>query len=186
MKRLAALTLAGSLALTGAAGAQIASGGVGLQGDQPMDATAEAFERVEGQCLVVMTGNVEVVQGANRLRSPRLDVHYTRPAAGGRCGQDVDRIVAAGPVYYVTPTQNARGDNALFNAADDRIVMTGNVVLTQGRDVLTGERLIVNTRTNDAAMQNGGGNGRVRAVIFPNAARRPAGQAAPAPARPAG
>lgn len=175
MRRLLGIGLA--LALPAAALAQIASPGPGpgLQGDQPMDASADSFDRRNGGCLLVMTGSVEIVQGANRLRAPRLDIFY-KPGAGGgqsRCGDDVDRIVAAGPVFYVTPTQNARGNGATFDGDAETITMTGDVVLTQGRDVLTGNRLVFNTRTNDARMESGGGSGRVRAVIFPNSTNRP-------------
>ncbi len=182
MKRVSALVLTAVLSLAGAGQAQPTRGaGPGLQGDQPMDVTADEFDRRNGGCLLVMTGNVEILQGGNRLRSPRLDVTYKPGAAGGGCSDQTDRIQAQGPVYYVTPTQNARGDAATFDGDAETIVMTGNVILTQGRDVLTGARLTFNTRTNDARMESGGGSGRVRAVIFPSG--RPA---AATPARPAG
>ncbi len=179
MKRFAAVGLTLALGLSGAASAQPAPGpGVGLQGDQPMDASSESFERVESRCLLVMTGAVEIVQGQNRLRAPRLDIYYKQGAGSGqsRCADDVDRIVAQGPVFYVTPTQNARGNAATFDGDAETITMTGDVVLTQGRDVLTGNRLVFNTRTNDARMESGGGSGRVRAVIFPNSTNRPGAQ----------
>lgn len=173
MRTVVAATLA--LALSGAALAQAPrTPGVGLQGDQPMDVSSDSFERVESRCLLIMNGSVEIVQGTNRLRAPRLDIHYNRN--GSSCSDDVDRIEAQGPVYYVTPTQNARGNAATFNGAAETITMTGDVVLTQGRDVLTGQRLVFNTRTNDARLE-AGGSGRVRAVIYNNgrpAAARPA------------
>jgi len=181
MKTIAATLLTTALLLGGATQAQApASPGRGLQGDQPMDISSDSFDRQETRCLLVMSGNVEVLQGGNRLRAPRLDIYYKQ--GGGACSQDVDRIQAQGPVYYVTPTQNARGDAATFDGDAERIVMTGNVVLTQDRDVLTGNRLTFNTRTNDARMESGGGNGRVRAVIFPSQTRRPAAPPAPRPA----
>lgn len=184
MTRTTAFLLSAALLAVGPVQAQTsapASGlSRGLQSDQPMDVSSEAFERVESRCQTILTGNVEILQGQNRLRSPRLDVFYSPSARAGSnaCGDDVARIEATGPVYYVTPQQNARGDAATFLGPEEQIIMTGNVVLTQGQDVLTGQRLVVNTRTNDARMEAGGG--RVRAVIFPS--NRPPAAPAAAPA----
>jgi lipopolysaccharide export system protein LptA len=45
------------------------------------------------------------------------------------------------------------------------VVVTGDVILTQGKNVLTGNRLVYNVRTESARME--GGNGRVQGVFYP-------------------
>lgn len=194
MKSAVGLICAAALLAGSAAIAQSPGGGIGIQGNQPLDVTGDAFDYDGGECRATYTGNVEMIQGTARMRSPRVDTYFGRtgatatPAAGGansRCGGDVQRIEMAGTFYYVSPEQQARSDHATYTAANDTIVLTGNVVLTQGQNVMTGARATINTRTNDARVESGPSaqsNGRVRAVIFPNGASQPG--AARAPARP--
>ena len=51
----------------------------------------------------------------------------------------------------------------------DMVTMTGNVVLTQGANVVHGERLIVNLKSRQAHMEGG----RVQTVITPRASAKP-------------
>ena len=176
----AAALLASALALGGAQ-AQI-------QGDAPVDISADLFEGYNAQGLAVWRGAVEVVQAQTRLRCSELRAQF-RQAAGGAAQPgvaaswgDIQTLTCTGPVYYVTPTQSARGDNAVYEGASETITMTGNVVVTQGQNVATGDRAIINTRTNDSRLEataRGGGSGRVRTVLYPEN-NRPAGAAPPA------
>ena len=79
---------------------------------------------------------------------------------------------ADGPVYYVTPQQNARGDHATYTAADNSMVLTGNVVLVQDKNVMQGDKLTVDTKTNHAVLvsNNRGATAgkRVRGVFYPS------------------
>ena len=69
-----------------------------------------------------------------------------RNAAG-----DPDRVEATGTVYFVTPTQSMRGDRAVYTINNGEVVVTGNVILTQGQNVLTGGRLNYNGNTDAPA-----------------------------------
>lgn len=188
MKSVYGVVLAAALMAGTAAFAQSIAPNSGIQGDAPLDISSESFAYDGGACRVTYTGNVEMIQGQSRMRSPRVDAYYPRLApaqAGGsaRCGAEVERIEAAGPVFYVTPEQQARGNHGVFTAANDTIVLTGDVVLTQGQNVMTGARAVMNTRTRDARVESGANNGRVRSVLFPD--RTQARPAQAAPARPA-
>lgn len=169
------------LLVAGAASAQGPAPVTGMQGDAPADISAETFVYESADCRATYQGNVEMIQGQARLRSPRVDAYYTRVASpqGGapRCGTEVDRIEAAGPVYYVTPEQSATADRGVFTQANETIVLTGNVVLTQGQNVMTGARAVMNTRTRDARVESGPASqsrGRVRSVLFPDRTQQPA------------
>ena len=169
-----------------------------------VDYSADQVERVTSQCLITLSGAAEVVQGQSRLRAHTIAIKsHTKPgaatgapASGGAPdagGQDncgaTDRMTADGEVYYVTPTQTARGDHAVYSADDGKIVMTGNVVAVQGKDVLTGESLTIDVNTRNARI-NGAGGKRVRGVIYTNqtggiaAPGAPAAAASPAAAPP--
>lgn len=147
----AALTLA---ALPGATGAQTRPS----DADAPVSFGADSGEYTsEGFAL---RGRAEVVQGRNRLRANALQ--------GFTTGGDLRRIEASGDVYFVTPDQTMRGDRAVYDLTNDTVVVTGDVILTQGQNVLTGARLTYNTRTEQARIEGGSGQGgRIRGVFYP-------------------
>jgi lipopolysaccharide export system protein LptA len=188
MNRPAALFTCTILALAAplAASAQIAPSGHG-----PVDVTADQLEVQQGQCLANWSGNAEALQDTSRLRADSLKI-YNHPLGGGggqSCGQ-LDRMEADGQVYYVTPSQVVKSDHAVYTAADTTIVMTGDVVAAQGKNVIAGSRLMINTNTGVATMETGvtgrGAKGRVRGVLYPNNAggSGPSGLAAPVPPPP--
>ena len=170
-----------------AAMAQIAPAGRG-----PVDVTADQLEVQQGQCLANWSGNAEALQDTSRLRADSLKIFNRQPGAGGggqACGA-LDRMEADGQVYYVTPSQVVKADHAIYTASDTTIVMTGDVVAAQGKNVIAGSRLMINTNTGVATMATGatgrGVKGRVRGVLYPNNAggSGPGGMAPPVPPPP--
>lgn len=132
-------------------------------GDGAIAFGADAGEATEtGYSL---RGRAEVVQGTNRLRANAITIQ----APNG----DFQRVEASGEVYFVTPEQTIRGDRAVYTLASNEVVVTGDVILTQGQNVLTGGRLVYNTRTRSARMDSGGG--RIRGVFYPNSTRSAGG-----------
>jgi lipopolysaccharide export system protein LptA len=160
-------TLAVALALVApnCALAQIAPAGHG-----PVDVTADQLEVQQGQCLANWSGNAEALQDTSRLRADSLKI-YNHQLGGQACGP-LDRMEADGQVYYVTPSQVVKADHAVYTAADTTIVMTGDVVAAQGKNVIAGAKLVINTNTGVATMVTGvtgrGAKGRVRGVLFPD------------------
>ncbi|MEJ6790388.1 LptA/OstA family protein [Brevundimonas sp. BR2-1] len=124
--------------------------------DAPISFGADSGEYVGN--TVTLRGRAELIQGQNRLRADRVS---------GLSQTGESRIEAAGNVYFVTPEQTIRGDSAVYTTADDMIVVTGDVILTQGQNVLTGSRLTYNVRTRTARIEAGGQGGRIRGVFYP-------------------
>src|ERR1700694_3812687 len=170
MKRTAAVLLSlAFLALpAGAAIAQLAPAANG-----PIDVSADQLGVQNRQCLASYKGSVEALQGTSRLRADTLDV-YAKPGggqaspAGGpstKCG-DIDRLIADGSVYYATPQEVVKGDHAVYLADDKTITVTGDVVISQGKNVGVGNRLVIKTTTGQATMESDvkgrGQPGRVR------------------------
>ena len=184
MKRLAALLLLTAPLFAGTpALAQIAP-----SSNAPVDVTADELEVQNSQCLAIWRGSAEALQEQSRLRANVLNIYNKQRAGGsrqtgpnlgggGNCGT-LDRMEADGNVYYVTPTQVIKGDHAVYLADSRTITVTGDVVATQGKNVLTGARLVVNTDTGQATMvssvQGRGKSGRVRGVFYPNQGSAPA------------
>lgn len=142
----------------------------------PIDMSGDKTEVFSNEHKWVLTGNVEVVQGQNRLRSDRLVIYYRDKAdnhnhvvaasAGASGKGQIERAEAYGNVYLVTPTEVVRGDQAVYTADNDTTVVTGRVVLTRGESVAEGRRLVVN-RTTGAYTLEGDGGARPRVIIYP-------------------
>lgn len=105
-----------------------------------------------------LRGRAEVTQGTNRIRADAI--------RGFTNNGQLSRVEASGNVYFVTPDQSMRGNNAVYNLNDGTVVVTGDVVLTQGQNVLSGGRLVYNVRTETARIESAGN--RVRGVFYPS------------------
>jgi len=154
----------------------------------PVDVAADNQESINSKCIIIFTGNVEILQNRSRMRAQKVTIYSAKkptPDNANACG-NAQRMEAEGTVYLVSETQNARGDNAVFTFDNNIAVLTGNVVVTKGKDVATGDKLTVNTKTNDAKLEsNSPGKSaqrRVRAVFYQEDDKKtdaPAAQPAP-------
>ena len=128
-----------------------------FQSGQPIMWGADEVSRTP--TTLSLRGRAELTQGDSRIRANRVE--------GTIADGTLTRVEATGDVYFVTPEQTIRGDRAVYTPANDTIVLTGDVILTQGENVMTGGRLTYNTRTEAAEMDGGGQNGRVQGVFYP-------------------
>ena len=159
----AALIAVSAVVMVGPAGAQIAPGG------GPVAYGADDSEYIGSEGVFRLIGRAEMIQGENRLRADTIDM-FTTPNRTGGSGGDVREVVATGNVYFVTPTQVVRGDRAVYTASTDLVVITGDVILTQGENVMTGSRLTIVVSTNRATMDGApsASGSRVRGVFYPD------------------
>ena len=67
--------------------------------------------------------------------------------------QNIRRIEARGGVTVISKDQNASGDLGVYDLKKKTITLTGNVVVSQGKNVLHGERVVVDTTTGNAAFR---------------------------------
>jgi len=134
----------------------------------PIDITADAQDVINSQCLSTWSGAVEALQGRTRLRAERVSLYSVKK--GDTCGAS-DRMEAEGQVYFVTPERTVRADSAVYAFVSETITLTGNVIVVQGKSVVRGDRLVINTKTGQAQMSSNtkGRNkpGRVRGVFYP-------------------
>jgi lipopolysaccharide export system protein LptA len=181
-------------AVAAGAGAQ----GIATQSSAPMDISADSSTFVNNACESTWSGSAEVLQGTTRLRAAVIRAFFKKkpggasgaPASGGtaaaglpggpqsNCGA-TERIEAEGDVFYVTPDQTAHGDRAIYTADNDQIVMTGNVIVVQGKNVVHGDRLTIQVATREAQMASDakgrGSPNRVRGVFYSNQTGGPGG-----------
>lgn len=127
---------------------------------------------------VTLTGRVQLLQDTASLQADNVRITYTQSASGN--WDQLSRIDATGRIYYVVDDQVMRGDKAVYTQSNDTMVVTGDVILKQGQNVLTGQRLtyVVGIKKSTIDGAPSGQGGRVRGVFYPD------GTTAPTPARP--
>ena len=183
--RVAATALA--LMAGGEAWAQGAMSGVpnAMQGftqnrDQPIKIEAASLEMRDKKKEATFSGEVKVVQGDTTMTSKTLVVFYdsssgqatppapanskaakSAPMKSATPGPDgsssIKRLEAKGNVVVTQKDQVVTGDTAIFDTRANLITMVGGVVLTQCRNVLRGDRLLVDMTTGVSRVESDSG-----------------------------
>ena len=96
------------------------------------------------------------------------------------------RSEARGAVVVTQKEQTATGELGIFDMKANTVTLTGNVMMTQGKNVLRGEKLIVDLTSGVSRVESGkNGTGRVQGLFLPGSATPEAGAkpGTPAPAQ---
>jgi len=144
-------------------------GALGQNNGQPVHIDAMTLEIRDKDKTATFSGNVKVVQGDTTMRCRTLVVFYgpeegtdatksaaaptstgSQSAPGMPQGGNFRRAEARGDVTVVSKDQNASGDLGIYDMKTKTVTLTGNVVVSQGKNVVRGERVVVNTETGDA------------------------------------
>lgn len=157
MKRLGLLPLVLTLVLAGAAGAQPTGFGNGQDVKSPVEVTADLLQVDQKTGLAVFTGHVLIGQGEMRLSADKVTVTYAKDNQ-----QRISAFKAEGNVTLVSGNDAAEAKFADYDVSTGNIVLRGDVLLTQGQNVLSGETVTVNLGTGQASA-----SGRVRSVLQP-------------------
>jgi lipopolysaccharide export system protein LptA len=191
-----------ALIAAGDAGAQSAVQGVpnAMQGfsqnrDQPIQIEAASLEMRDKKKEATFAGNVKVVQGDTTMTSKILVVFYdsapapsaapapnskaaksapiqsATPGPGG--SSSIRRLEAKGSVVVTQKDQVVTGETAVFDTKANMITMLGGIVLTQGKNVLRGDKLLVDMTTGVSRVESD--TGRVQGLFISSG-----GQGAPA------
>lgn len=155
---LAALAICLSLApLASVAQQQVAFGGLKTNTKLPVEVTADSLSVNQTDGTATFTGNVLIVQGEMRLKAAQVDVTY-----GKTNTSKIDTLHATGGVTLVSATEAAESKVADYDVTAGKVVMTGDVLLTQGKNVMAGQKLTVDLTSGTGQM-----DGRVRTVLQP-------------------
>ena len=77
----------------------------------------------------------------------------------------VTQVYLDGRVLFASPTDAAEADAAVYTIASGEVVMTGDVLLTQGQTTISGNRLVYDLDAGTGSME-----GRVQTVFVPGKA----------------
>src|SRR5258705_55818 len=188
-----AVALALGMMAASKAGAQSTMKGVpnAMQGfsqnrDQPIQIEAASLEMRDKKKEATFAGNVKVVQGDTTMTSKTLVVFYdstpTPSAApapnskaaksapiqsatpGPRGSSSIRRLEAKGSGVVTQKDQVVTGETAGFDTKANMITMLGGIVLTQGKNVLRGDRLLVDMTTGVSRVESD--TGRVQGLFI--------------------
>ncbi len=167
LSRLGTLLAVGALLFPAALAAQEADGipfGTGVEHDpgQPVEISSDSLSVDQAAGTAHFRGAVVVGQGELRLAADEVEVLYAEGETPG--GGAVERIRATGAVTVTNGAEAAEAEEAVYRVATGTIEMTGDVVLTQGRNAISGDRLTIDLEGNVANME-----GRVQTIVVPDA-----------------
>lgn len=137
-----------------AQGAQIAFGDTRQDSGLPVEVTADSLSVDQSDGTAVFTGDVLIGQGEMRLSAPTVLVVYYRDQSG------IERLEATGGVTLVSGDDAAEARRADYNLETGLIELVGDVLLVQGPNALTADRMFVDTAAGTARM-----SGRVKTVL---------------------
>jgi lipopolysaccharide export system protein LptA len=155
--------------------------------DQPIQIESATLEMRDKKKEATFAGNVKVVQGDTTMTSKVLVVFYestpapapaatpanskaaakaapipaAAPGPGG--ASSIRRLEAKGSVRVTQKDQIVTGETAVFDTKTNLVTMLGGVVLTQGGNVLRGDRLMVDMTTGVSRVESD--SGRVQGLF---------------------
>jgi lipopolysaccharide export system protein LptA len=173
-------------------------GGLSQSSKDPIDIESDVLVVHDQQKYATFKGSVKAVQGTTTLRADQLDVHYVgggdklaigkgtaealpakatgdnaSAAAADSTEAKITKIEAKGNVIINSDQdQTTTSDWALYDVPAQMVTVGGNVVLTQGQNVLKGDRLVIDLKTGESRFENPGNTptgGRIRALFMPKA-----------------
>jgi len=132
--------------------------------------TADSCRFDMAQKQAVFTANVVVTSKGFSMRARELTVFFAK--SGGK----VERMLARGDVDIVSDGRTAKASQAEYVAEDDRLILTGSPLVTQGKDTVSGTTITLYRGSNRMDVE-----GRSRLIIGSEFGKG-AAPAAPTPA----
>jgi lipopolysaccharide export system protein LptA len=176
---LALITAGDAAAQSAVTGVPNAMQGFSQNRDQPIQIEAASLEMRDKKKEATFSGNVKVVQGDTTMTSKSLVVFYesnaapaSAPASNSRAAKSapiqastpgpggsssIRRLEAKGSVVVTQKDQVVTGETAVFDTKANLISMLGGVVLTQCKNVLRGDRLMVDMTTGVSRVESDSG-----------------------------
>lgn len=154
MKKLIALCTALFLANSAVAQTNVALGGLTVDTSAAIEVTADSLSVDQDTGTAIFDGNVIIGQGDLRITAGRVEVIY------GSDTSQIARLVASNGVTFVTATEAAEAQQADYDIETGELVLSGEVLLTQGASAISAGRMRINVTDGTAIM-----DGRVRTIL---------------------
>lgn len=160
---LGAFALGLVLSVSGATGVAAQGTGISLgisdhDSSQPVEITSEELSVDQNSGSATFTGNVIVGQGDITMTCDVMRVEYGPDPDTG--ANQIRVIRMSGGVTFVSTSDAAEADNAVYDLLGERLVMTGNVLVTQGTTALSSDKLTYDLNAGSGVME-----GRVKTIL---------------------
>jgi lipopolysaccharide export system protein LptA len=133
---------------------------------------------MRSKSLIVYYDQEAGAKNAKNKKAPSASMKAAMPGPGG--SSQIRKLEAKGGVVVKQKDQTVTGETGIFDMKSNTVTLLGGVVLTQGQNVLRGDRLVVNLATGVSRVEVGQG-GRVRALINSKSDSKSDGDAKGAP-----
>ncbi|CAA2137033.1 LPS export ABC transporter periplasmic protein LptC [Hyphomicrobium sp. ghe19] len=130
--------------------------------NSPYDVVSDKLDVDDVAKTALFTGNVSAVQGNISMRSQELTAFYTGNAGIGATGDNAAGGAAASLTHLTAKKkvvvtakdgQTATGDWAEVDVKKNITTLGGAVVLTQGKNIVNGTRLVIDMNTGEATIK---------------------------------
>jgi lipopolysaccharide export system protein LptA len=153
-----ALTLGAAPAL---AAEKVPFGDLGKSSNEPVNISADTNEADWKAETISYEGAVRITQGEMVMRADKVVAEVP--------GKKITRVTASGNVIITSRDATATAPLVVYDIPGKTIRLTGDVVLTQGRNTMRGTELLVDLNAGTATLSGKGrGDGRVDGVLYPS------------------
>ena len=124
----------------------------------PIDVTSDRLDVDDGVKQAVFTGDVRAQQAGFHLRAAELTASYSGAAGlssakGGQDSAKLSRIQAKKNVEVTSKDgQKATGDWADYDTRANTVTLGGDVIMTQGKNVVRGTKLVIDMSTGESVI----------------------------------
>jgi outer membrane protein assembly factor BamD len=128
--------------------------------NQPIDITSDQVEALWKENLIIFRGNVIARQKDIVIYADSLE------AVTSEDGKGIERVTAGGNVKIQQGLRVARCEKAIFYNLEQKVVLTGDPKVSEGKNIVSGDEIIFDIDKNRVEVK-GGPSGRGKAKIEP-------------------
>lgn len=136
----------------------------------PIYIESDLMEAMDQSGIVIFTGHVKATRGDLTIYSKKLDVFYEKKKQDkeqkDKTKRTVKKIVATGNVRITQGERVGTGEQAIYDKLTEKITITGSAQILEGPNRVSGERIIFFIN-EDRSVVEGTSKTKVKAVVYP-------------------
>ena len=114
----------------------------GHETTQAIEINADSLEVLQAEKRAIFSGNVLAEQGSMKLRADKMLVYYGgNKKKSESSNNSISKIEVIGNVFLSSPKETAKGYNGVYDTNNGVVVLSGDVVLTRGQNIIKGSEL---------------------------------------------
>ncbi len=140
---------------------------------KPTHITSDRLEAYKEKEMASFSGHVVATQDDWVIQSDALTFYFEKAEASDQVGSKkiegtggLSRIEARGNVRITQGERIVTGEQAIFYREEQKVIVTGNPILKEGENIIKGDRVIVYLEEKRGMVEGAKGK-RVSATIYP-------------------